>query len=89
MFRLSVLSAVALVFVAAAIVTGTTQLHEQPIKHESGKVPPTMVQKIGFFNMSKVMKEYEQAQIHVRRLNDRRVDYTTDSRCLSQAAESP
>jgi Skp family chaperone for outer membrane proteins len=75
MVRWNLLAAVVAVVIGAAFVTGTT-LPYRPIdgqlKHEPNKTPQLRSQKIGFFNMPKIMREYTRAQTSVHRLTARR-----------------
>jgi len=75
MIRLGVLAAGAAVVAGAALVTAASI----PPKPTVGVTIPVGVkatvlgQKIGFFNIAKVMRNYDRAKTAVARLNDRRV----------------
>jgi Skp family chaperone for outer membrane proteins len=75
MARWSVLSATAVVVIAAAFVTGASvpaHPSDQSIKCDNVKTIPTVVQRFGFFNMTKIGIEYCQNKKSVKRLNDRK-----------------
>jgi Skp family chaperone for outer membrane proteins len=78
MVRLSVLAAGAAVVVGAAFVTGAMGPSNPPRPlvgppRPDEKVVAVVGQRVGFFNMAGVMREYNRAKTAVARLNDRRV----------------
>jgi Skp family chaperone for outer membrane proteins len=75
MVRWNTLAAAVAVVIGAAFVTGASLSHK-PIdgqsKQDSIKTVPLRVQKIGFINMAKIMREYARAQTAVQRLTARK-----------------
>ncbi len=80
MIRWSVLTAAAMVGVGGAVVTATTIPPKPPAAPPAPvEVKATIIgQKIGFFNMAKLMKNYDRAKTGVARLNDRKMRMTAN-----------
>jgi Skp family chaperone for outer membrane proteins len=75
MIRWSVLAAAAAVVAGAAVVTGASVPPARPAGVPAADVKakgPVIGQRIGFFNMAKVMKYNDRARTAVARLNDRK-----------------
>jgi Skp family chaperone for outer membrane proteins len=75
MVRWNTLAAGAAVVIGAAFVTGASlppKSFDGPSKEDPIKAMSLRGQKIGFFNMAKIMREYKRALTAVQRLNARR-----------------
>ena len=77
MIRWSVLAGCAVVVIGAAVVAGATGTTKPPLPGDAkadGPRPPVVLgQKTGYFNMAKVMREYNRAKTAVVRLEGRRL----------------